>query len=141
LSRKPNSIPLTLVPILKLAFKCRITQKVALLNVQRSNNNIKNQNFVELTGLTFHIFKVRYVARSIHERTTRVIGLNFIYLLMFNNDSTKHVCTRERKRVLVTEGHTLVQVKGSRDSLLCNVHVCKPCMQYLKHTCEYKCVC
>ncbi len=30
------------------------------------------------------------------------------------------------------------QIKGSRASLLCNVHEHKPCMQYLKHRCEYE---
>ncbi len=38
------------------------------------------------------------MARLIYERTTRVIGLNVIYLLMFNSDSTEHVCSRERER-------------------------------------------
>jgi len=42
------------------------------------------------------------MARLIYERTTRVISLNVVYLLMFNNDSTKHVC--ERERALVTVG-------------------------------------
>jgi len=46
--------------------------------------------------------KVRYVARSIHERTTREISLNVVYILMFNSDSTEHVCVRER--VLVKAG-------------------------------------
>jgi len=45
-----------------------------------------------------------------------------------------------RVRLQQWEGCTLVQVKGSRVSLLCIVHVRKPCMQYLKHKCEYKCV-
>jgi len=36
------------------------------------------------------------------------------------------------------EGRTLTQVTGARVSLLYNVHACKPCMQYLEHTCEYK---
>jgi len=42
--------------------------------------------------------KVRYVARLIYERTSRVIGLNVVYLLMFNTHDTKHVCERERER-------------------------------------------
>jgi len=33
------------------------------------------------------------------------------------------------------EGHTLIQVKGSRVSSLYNVLVHKPCMQDVKHTC------
>jgi len=46
---------------------------------------------------------------------------------------------KERERAHVTmRGAHLIQVKVSRDSLLCNVHVHKPCMQYLKHTYEYK---
>jgi len=39
---------------------------------------------------------VRYVARLIYKRTSRVIGLNVVYLLMFNRHYTKHVCARER---------------------------------------------
>jgi hypothetical protein len=42
--------------------------------------------------------KVRDVARSIYERTSRVIGLNVVYLQMFNRHDTKHVCARERER-------------------------------------------
>ncbi len=57
--------------------------------------------------------KVRYIARLIYERTSRVIGLNVVYLLMFNGHDT---------------------------TLLCKIHVHKPCMQYIKHTYEYKCV-
>jgi len=37
------------------------------------------------------IFKVRTVGRLIFENTTLTIGLNVIYLMMFNNDSTEHV--------------------------------------------------
>ncbi len=52
------------------------------------------------------------MARSEYERTTQVIGLNVIYLRMFNSDSTKHVYAREREtererereRALVTVG-------------------------------------
>jgi hypothetical protein len=39
--------------------------------------------------------KVRAVARLIYKRTTQVIGLNVVYLLIFNNDSTKHMRARE----------------------------------------------
>jgi len=46
--------------------------------------------------------KVRYVAGLIYKMATKVIGLNVVYLLMFNSDSTKHVCAwahaRERER-------------------------------------------
>jgi hypothetical protein len=42
--------------------------------------------------------KVRYVARLIYERTSRVIGLNVVYLLMFNRHDTTHVCARKRGR-------------------------------------------
>jgi hypothetical protein len=35
--------------------------------------------------------KVRNVARLIYKRIIRAIGLNVVYLLMFNNDSTMHV--------------------------------------------------
>jgi len=42
--------------------------------------------------------KVRYVVMLIYERTSRVIGLNVIYLLMFNRHDTTHVCARERGR-------------------------------------------
>ncbi len=66
-----------------------------------------------------------------------MIGLNVVYILMFNNVSTKHVCARERALISVGGAYP-VQVKGSRVSLLCNVHVCKLCMQYFKHTCENK---
>ncbi len=41
------------------------------------------------------ITKVTTVVRSIYEGTTRVIGFNVVYLLMFNNHSTKHVCAWE----------------------------------------------
>jgi hypothetical protein len=94
--------------------------------------------------------KVRNVARLIYERTSRVMGLNVVYLLIFNSDNTKHVCERERgkreregQRVHVCNserGFPLIQVKGSRVLLLCIVYVHKPCMQFLKHTYEYKCV-
>ena len=40
--------------------------------------------------------KVRHITTLIYERTSRVIGLNVVYLLMFNSDSTKHVVERER---------------------------------------------
>ncbi len=46
--------------------------------------------------------KVRYLARLKCERTTEVIALSVVYLLMFNSGSTKHACVRER--VLVTVG-------------------------------------
>ena len=41
---------------------------------------------------------MRYVARLIYERTSRVIGLNVVYLLMFNGHDTTHVCARKRGR-------------------------------------------
>jgi len=79
--------------------------------------------------------KVRTIAaRLIYVRTTQVISLNVVYLLMFNNDSTTHVSERESVCSKQWKGRTLVQVNGSRVSLSCNVLVC------LKHTCEYKCV-
>jgi len=34
----------------------------------------------------------------IYERTSRVIGLNVVYLQMFNRQDTKHVCAREGER-------------------------------------------
>jgi len=37
------------------------------------------------------ILKVRTVTRSIYKRTIWVMGLNVVYLQMFNNDNTKHV--------------------------------------------------
>jgi hypothetical protein len=40
---------------------------------------------------------VRYVARLIYKRTSQVIGLNVMYLLMFNRHDTTHVCVRERE--------------------------------------------
>jgi len=42
--------------------------------------------------------KVRCVARLIYERTSRVIGLNVVYLLMFNRHDTTHVRERDRER-------------------------------------------
>jgi len=42
--------------------------------------------------------KVRYIARLIYKRTSQVIGLNVVYLMIFNSDNTKHVCARERER-------------------------------------------
>jgi hypothetical protein len=36
-------------------------------------------------------FMVRTIARALYKRKIRVIGLNVVYLLMFNNDSTKHM--------------------------------------------------
>ena len=41
---------------------------------------------------------MRYVARLIYERTSRVIGLNVVYLLMFNGHDTTHVRARKRRR-------------------------------------------
>ena len=41
---------------------------------------------------------MRYVARLIYERTSRVIGLNVVYLLMFNGHDTTHVRARKRGR-------------------------------------------
>jgi hypothetical protein len=39
------------------------------------------------------VAKVRYVARWIYERTSQVIGLNVVYLLMFNRlDTNMCVC-------------------------------------------------
>jgi len=46
--------------------------------------------------------KVRYVARWIYKKTSRVIGLNVIYLLIFNSHNTKHGCERERERARIT---------------------------------------
>ncbi len=44
------------------------------------------------------LIKLRwYMARLIYKRTTWVIGLNVVYLLMFSSDSTK-TCVRERER-------------------------------------------
>jgi len=59
---------------------------------------LKSSNF-SLQNKSIHGFlnKVRYVARLIYERTSRVIGLNVVYLLMFNRHNTKHVCVRERE--------------------------------------------
>ncbi len=65
------------------------------------------------------------------KEATRVIGLNVLYLLMLNNDDAKHESTQE-----CVLNSNLVQVKGSRVLLLCNVHVCKPCMQCVKHAYE-----
>jgi len=42
--------------------------------------------------------KVRDVARLIYEKTSRVIGLNVVYLLMFNGHDTTHVRARKRGR-------------------------------------------
>jgi len=55
------------------------------------------------------------------------------YLLRLKRETI--LLRRERLRVHSQqwEGRTLVQVKGSRVSLLCSVHVSKLCMQYLKH--------
>jgi len=39
--------------------------------------------------------KVRTIARLIYIRTSLVIGLNVVYLLIFNNDSATHVSARE----------------------------------------------
>jgi len=38
---------------------------------------------------------VRYVARSIYERTSQVIGLNVVYLLMFNTNTIQNMCVQE----------------------------------------------
>jgi len=60
--------------------------------------------------------KVRYVARLVYKRTSRVIGLNVVYLMMFNRHNTKHVFTRERgrKREREREGEgALVIVRGA----------------------------
>jgi len=54
---------------------------------------------------------------SIYQMITRAIGLNVVYLLILKNDSTEHVSTQE--------GSTLLQVKGSKVSLLCYVHAQK----------------
>jgi len=48
-------------------------------------------------SLIYNIIKVRYVARLLYKRTSRVIGLNVVYLLMFNRHNTKQVCARERE--------------------------------------------
>ncbi len=52
--------------------------------------------------------------------------------------TVQNMCARKRVLSQQWEGHTLVQVKGPRISLLCKVHVLKPSLQYLKHTYEYK---
>jgi len=39
--------------------------------------------------------KVWNVSRLLYERKSWVIGLNVVYLLMFNSDNTKHVCAIE----------------------------------------------
>ncbi len=41
---------------------------------------------------------MRYVARIIYGMTSRAIGLNVVYLLMFNGHDTTHVCARKRGR-------------------------------------------
>jgi len=77
--------------------------------------------------------KVRTICR-IYKMIIQTIGLNVIHLQY-------KTCEHMRVYSQQWEGRTLVQVKGSRVSLLCNVHACKLCIQYLKHKCEYKCVC
>jgi len=58
---------------------------------------------------------VRYVARWIYKRTSRVIGLNVVYLLMFNRHNTKHVCPRERgrEREREIEGNKILEREGN----------------------------
>ncbi len=46
---------------------------------------VPNKDFTNRTD------KVRTVVRSLYKRIVLVISLNVVYLLMFNNDSTKHV--------------------------------------------------
>jgi hypothetical protein len=75
------------------------------------------------------------------------VWLSFIYWCSIV--TIQNMCVQEieqererekgRERLKQWEGSTLIQVKGSRVSLLWNVHVHKLCMWYLKHTCEYKC--
>jgi hypothetical protein len=95
-------------------------------------------------------FYLPYYGFSCHLRWDTLLGwytkglvewsvwMSFIYWCSI--DSTKHVCAQEREREWQWEGRTLIQVKGSRVSLLCNVHVHKLSMGYLNHICEYKCV-
>jgi hypothetical protein len=71
---------------------------------------------------------MRYIAGSIYKRTRRVISLNVVYVLMFNSDSTKHVCTRERESgegALVTlrgaSGHTKLRAPESHCYVM---HMC-----------------
>ncbi len=56
--------------------------------------------------------KVRYVARSVYKRTNQVIGLNVIYLLMFN--TIQDTCVQEREGEREREGEgVLVIVRGA----------------------------
>jgi len=59
---------------------------------------VSSQFILEKYVPKLHFLKVRYVARLIYERTSRVIGLNVVNLLMFNRHDTTHVCARKRGR-------------------------------------------
>ncbi len=53
------------------------------------------------------------VARLIYERTSRVIGLNVVYLLMFDGHDTTHVCARKRGREKGRERESVrIMVRG-----------------------------
>jgi len=56
-------------------------------SISDSEKTVKESNI----KLIIFISKVRTVARLIYIRTTLVIGLNVVYLLMFNDDRTEHM--------------------------------------------------
>jgi len=58
--------------------------------------------------------KVSNVAGLICERTSRAIGLNVVYLLMFNRHETTHVCARKRGREKERERESVrIMVRGA----------------------------
>ena len=57
---------------------------------------------------------MRYVARIIYGMTSRAIGLNVVYLLMFNGHDTTHVCARKRGREKERERECVrIMVRGA----------------------------
>ncbi len=50
-----------------------------------------------LIQVNLNALKVRYAARMKYERTSQVIGLNFVYLLMLNSHCIQNMCVRERE--------------------------------------------
>ena len=57
---------------------------------------------------------MRYVARIIYGMTSRAIGLNVVYLLMFNGHDTTHVCARKRGREKERERESVrIMVRGA----------------------------
>jgi len=77
-------------------FFCSIEKKFETLEERHSESDME---FIvaKLLNITM-VNKVRYVARSIYERTSQVISLNVVYLLMFSSDNTKHVCAIDREK-------------------------------------------